>query len=62
MQLPGNSSCVKCHRLKSADLIFICKAFPVGIPDKILTGERDHTKPFPGDNGILFEPIKESKK
>jgi hypothetical protein len=25
------------------------KAFPGGIPDKIIDGEFDHTKPFPGD-------------
>ena len=36
-----------------------CKAFPNGIPEKILIGEHDHTKPFKGDNGIRFEPIKE---
>jgi len=33
-----------------------CKAFKV-IPDDILFGDFIHTKPFPGDNGILFEPI-----
>jgi len=36
-----------------------CKAFPKGIPEKILTGEHDHTKPFKGDNGIRFEPIED---
>lgn len=35
-----------------------CKAFPNGIPNLILNGKNDHKKPFPGDNGILFEPIK----
>jgi len=38
---------------------FICKAYPKGIPEKIITGEHDHTKPFPGDNGIQFEPIED---
>ena len=34
-----------------------CKAFPKKIPNEIFaTGEHDHTKPFDGDNGILFEP------
>ena len=36
-----------------------CKAFPKGIPEKIITGEHDHTNPFPGDNEIRFEPIED---
>ncbi len=32
-----------------------CKAYPQGIPKKLmLRGE--HDTPFPGDNGIRFEP------
>ena len=34
-----------------------CKAFE-SIPMVIWNAENDHTKPFPGDNGIQFEPIK----
>lgn len=34
-----------------------CKAFDA-IPDEIWDGENDHKKPFPGDKGIIFEPIK----
>ena len=33
-----------------------CEAFPQGIPEEIWVGEFDHTKPYPGDNGIRFEP------
>jgi len=33
-----------------------CSAFPDGIPDAIFIGGIDHTSPFPGDNGIMFEP------
>jgi hypothetical protein len=36
-----------------------CKAFPDGIPEIFITGEHDHTKPFKGDGGIRFEPIKD---
>jgi hypothetical protein len=35
-----------------------CDAFIDGIPVEIFTNEHDHRKPYPGDNGIRFEPIK----
>ena len=34
----------------------VCDAFPDGIPDEIAYGDNPHTSPFPGDNGIQFEP------
>jgi hypothetical protein len=36
-----------------------CLAFPDVIPKDILLGKKNHTKPYKGDKGIRFEPIKE---
>ena len=36
-----------------------CLAFPDKIPNIILFGKHDHTKPYKGDKGIRFEPIEE---
>lgn len=35
-----------------------CKAFAGEIPLEIWNGQNDHRAPFPGDNGIQFEPKK----
>ena len=38
-----------------------CKAFPKGtwIPKEIWWGDNPHTAPYPGDNGIQYEPSDE---
>lgn len=43
-------SCVHLHKDRAT-----CDAFPAGVPDSIITFGADHTVPFPGDKGILFE-------
>lgn len=32
-----------------------CAAYPKRIPEEILLGKHDHTTPFPGDSGIMYE-------
>lgn len=36
-----------------------CEAFPEGIPEAIYSRGEPHTKPWPGDHGIQFEPREE---
>ena len=49
--------CMACNHYAWGDSeILSCKAYPKGIPEAILTGDHDHTKPYKGDNGIQFEP------
>jgi len=48
--------CFKCKHLIEDDKPgFRCDAFPKGIPQVMLKGDK-HDKPISGDNGILFEP------
>jgi len=46
----------KCYECKHKRRGLACDAFQA-IPASIIKGEVDHTQPYPGDNGIRFEPI-----
>ena len=48
-----SDQCVLC---KHYTMLLTCEAYPDGIPFEILSGDFDHTKPYPGDHGIRFEP------
>lgn len=52
--------CMRCKHLQEpppGQWSYHCAAFPAGIPDEIfVTGEIDHTKPYPGDHGVQYEP------
>lgn len=51
------SQCFHCKHWRDAGT---CDAFPESVPDRILTNKHDHRQPFPGDNGILFEPLEDT--
>jgi len=57
--MPNSNQCNSCIHYQGP---FSCDAFPEEIPDDIFTGLFDHTKPYPGDNGIRWEPIDEQAK
>ena len=49
-----SGQCIGCkHYTFSAT----CEAFPDHIPHAIFSGQVIHTKPYPGDHGIQYEPI-----
>ena len=52
--------CASCTHLVLNDGDYTCAAFPDGIPDEIIKNEHDHRQPFPGDNGVRFEPLREN--
>jgi len=58
IHLCGESQCNICKHFKEGEHKDTCKAFPDGIPIDIRYRGFDHTKPYKGDNGIRFEPIK----
>lgn len=57
--VPLCHSCKHWHREDFAG--FRCDAFPQGIPAPILESDHDHREPYPGDNGVRYEPAKPNK-
>lgn len=57
----GGAQCVECRHYDPMSFPKACAAFPGGIPDRIWHCEHDHELPFPGDNGIHFEPASEAE-
>lgn len=60
--------CSTCKNIREPELLpnwthkQTCEAFPDGIPKEIWDGKDDHTKPYKGDHGIQYEPIKKKNK
>jgi hypothetical protein len=55
--------CLRCtHFDRTNKNGLTCAAFPMGIPVMIVTSVDDHRKPYPGDNGILFDPIEDDQE
>lgn len=50
------SKCYVCKHFISGGEVedFKCKAFPEGIPPKIIFGELDHDVPIEGDHGYRY--------
>ena len=46
----------QCPTCKHYRLNQQCSAFPDGIPMPIILGQHDHAQPWPGDNGVRWEP------
>ena len=63
MTTPRSVYCerAKCQRFRGIvgppdDPVFVCEAFPTGIPEEILSGKNEHLEPYPGDDGLTYEP------
>jgi hypothetical protein len=54
MSTPIDPICLRCVHFRPFS--GGCDAFPDGIPDEILVGDDDHSKPLPGQgNDVTFE-------
>lgn len=49
-----SGQCISC---KHYTMMATCEAFPNKIPYEIISGHFIHTRPYPGDHGIMYDPI-----
>lgn len=50
--------CVQCAHLEEDEIMFMCDAYPSGIPEDILLGHRTHTEVLPDQQGkVVFKKI-----
>ena len=61
MSIGTTPRCKKCRHYDVMNAAGMsCKAFPEEIPDSIVLGENDHSKPIKGQEGdFVFEQIEE---
>lgn len=64
MRLAYSTVCTFCAHFQpdSKTGRYQCATFGSNVPDDIWYGRHDHTTPYPGDNGIQFEPLTQIKK
>jgi hypothetical protein len=57
----GETQCQLCIHLRQTGhgIPWTCDAFPDGIPKAMIFYQHDHELPYPGDNGVRFEPTPE---
>jgi hypothetical protein len=53
------SQCVFCKHLRPVERDWQCVTFPDGVPDDVYYNRHDHRQPYPGDQGIRWEPAEE---
>jgi len=52
--------CFECkHFNRDPDAAMVCRAYPQGIPVKIMDSDFIHKSHYKGDHGIMFEPMEE---
>lgn len=57
---PVDVICFRCKHFREVD--GGCSAFPTNIPESILSGENEHSKPLKDqENDIVFEPIEDDE-